>query len=464
MKIFANLATLVTVATMLFYPVSTIAKEAADEGVTKGKGEQKQDSAVNADAHPAPCRSWIDPHVQPQMALLCIHGLGLNSDAFANFGQRMAARGIATYAIDVRGFGSWMKAKGQEQVNFDQCLGDVQATLQALHAANPGLPVFLLGESMGGAIALRACSMYPDLMDGLISSVPSGDRFQQKKTDLKVALEFLKGRNKQFDIGKQIVGQATENYPAVREDWESDPLDRMDLSAEQLIQFQKFMNDNHDAAKKIDKLPVLILQGTLDTLVKPEGTWELFNDLATRKKTFVALPSEHLVLEEGQAKSSKYDARTAALVVGWLHAWEPNENVLSTPDAGAPAAVGGTVPSGALPSTTTVQSDVGPATDGTIFSGAPTVLIFEASWCVECQGLDQLVSQAKQLAGDKVKVAVKSVDVDDPANAQLVKSLGIAPIPTCVFLKSNGTVNSVLIGRSSVDNIAQAMQGISANQ
>ena len=82
----------------------------------------------------------------------------------------MAKRGVATYAIDVRGFGSWMKAEGHEEVDFQACLNDVKTALETIHAAHPGLKVFLLGESMGGAIALRAASMYPQLIDGLISS------------------------------------------------------------------------------------------------------------------------------------------------------------------------------------------------------------------------------------------------------------------------------------------------------
>src|SRR5262249_14728021 len=151
--------------------------------------------------------------------------------------------------------------------------------------ANPGLPFILMGESMGGAIALRFASEHPEMIDGLISSVPAGERFQQKKTDLKVAVEMLKGPNKQFDIGQSIVKQATKNEK-LRNDWASDPLDRMDLSPKDLMHFQKFMNENHDAAKSITSLPVLFVQGTRDRLVKPEGTWDLFNQLSTGNKVF----------------------------------------------------------------------------------------------------------------------------------------------------------------------------------
>ncbi len=211
-----------------------------------------------------------------------------------------------------------MKNGGHDQVDFDGCLNDIKTTLKSIRAANPGLPIFLLGESMGGAIALRATSMYPDLINGLISAVPSGDRFKQKKTDLKVALEYLKGANKQFDVGASIVDQATVN-PKLRKDWADNPLDRMDLSPKELIQFQSFMNDNHDSAKKITNVPVLMVQGTDDKLVKPEGTWELFNEIACQQKSFLAVPSEHLIYEEQQDKEGVEDRVVDQMTIAWIN-------------------------------------------------------------------------------------------------------------------------------------------------
>jgi len=255
--------------------------------------------------------------MKPKALLLCIHGLGLYSGSYANFGKHLARLGISVYAIDVRGFGSWMRNGGHEQVDFDGCLRDVKTTLNSIRAANPGIPVFLLGESMGGAIALRAASMYPDLINGLISAVPSGDRFKQKKTNLKVALQFLKGPNKQFDVGTSVVDQATKN-PKLRKDWADNPLDRMDLSPKELIQFQSFMNDNHDSAKNITTVPVLMVEGNNDKLVKPEGTWELFNDIECEQKSFLAVPSEHLIYEEQQDKERVYDRRIDRLTAAWI--------------------------------------------------------------------------------------------------------------------------------------------------
>jgi alpha-beta hydrolase superfamily lysophospholipase len=291
----------------------------------KGKGKKTKKSKRGT----PPCLAWIDPDVEPKAVLLCVHGLGLYNGTYEPFGKRMAKLGIATYAIDMRGFGSWMEAKGRQRVDFEAALADVGAVLKVIRRAHPGLPVFLLGESMGGAIALQATALYPDLIDGVISSVPAGDRFQQKRTALKVALRLLANPNKPFDVGTHVIEQATEK-PEVREAWSKDPLARINISPRELLQFQAFMNNNHAAARKIKATPVLIVQGCRDRLVRPEGTVELYNELATADRQLVLVPSaEHLIFEEEQFNDEIVD-----LTVGWI-----NGHLSKKAAAGKPAAL-----------------------------------------------------------------------------------------------------------------------------
>lgn len=260
----------------------------------------------------APCLSWLNPLGKPRAIILCVHGLGLHSGSFEQFGKAMAPRGYAVYAVDVRGFGSWMAAKGREKCDFKHCTDDIVSTLKVLHMVNPGVPVFLLGESMGGAIALDVAAENPTLINGLISAVPAAERFKTGKTDFKVFMHLLTG-NRKVNVEKSVVHQATSD-PSLREEWTEDPLDRMNLSAKELMQFQAFMNDNHERAKMIDKMPVLIVQGGKDKLVKAEGTRELFEELVTQDKQMAMVNgAEHLVYEQGQFSKEVID-----LTDGWI--------------------------------------------------------------------------------------------------------------------------------------------------
>ncbi len=246
-----------------------------------------------------PTLCWGEKISGPKVAILCIHGLGLHKGAFDEFGKVMAAKGIPTYAIDVRGFGDWY-LKGDEKLDLAQTLADIHSTLLNIKAKYPGTPIYILGESMGGAVALHAAAEFPDLVSGLISSVPSGDRWSGVGQDLKVGLHVLAGGfNGRFNVGKHVVEHATHDEQ-LRKRWEDDPASRSKFSPEELILFQNFMNRNNAVAAKLTSMPVLILQGAHDKLVRPGGSFNVWDHLATPDRTFAASKStEHLIFEYG---------------------------------------------------------------------------------------------------------------------------------------------------------------------
>lgn len=480
-----------------------------------------------------PCLSWIEPGVETKAVLLCVHGLGLNSGSWQAFGQKMSRQGLPTYAIDVRGFGSWMEAKGHKNVNFNACIDDVQDTLAWIHKAHADRAVFLVGESMGGAIALQCAARYPDMMSGLISACASGDRFKEKKTDLQVALHILTGPRRDFDIGKSVVNQATTN-PELRQEWSLDPLNRMDLSAKDLVQFQKFMNHNHDAAQEIKTMPVLMVQGSKDGLVKPEGTEELFKELSTPNKQLMMVPNgEHLVFEQGQCSEQTLDQ-----VAKWIFEHTPSEEKLTNsslspigqlilearealdnqhisqaknllhaackkapkdPEAhyllgvahykshhfalafrqlrlarkyakGAPIAQDANAMMMSMPanivaseidSTMSVQTGFtkpGSREGREAVAGKPRVVVFNAKWCAPCKDMSATVTEAEKRYG--TQVIFKTIDVDDPNNQALVDHFAIGPVPTTVFITSEGQVADFQIGYAGIDGLVNGLNKI----
>ncbi len=259
-----------------------------------------------------PYRSWL-PVNKPKEVLLCVHGLGFSSLSYTEFGHVMASRGYAVYAIDVRGFGEWMNSR-ENKVDFEGCLGDIEAALKTLRKNYAGCKIDLVGESMGGAIVLAAASRNPQLVDGIISSVPSSDRYAKMSSTLIVGAKFLTNKDKQMDIAPEVVERATENK-ALQKHMEATPTNRMKLSPKELKQFNDFMKGNYDAAALIEKTPILLMAGFKDKLVKPEGTVELFNSISTDDKLLMVVgDGEHLLLEENQLTEQLTD-----LLITWLN-------------------------------------------------------------------------------------------------------------------------------------------------
>jgi alpha-beta hydrolase superfamily lysophospholipase len=276
-------------------------------------------SANGSSSKPAPAAArtvervvWREPDTKPRAVVLCLHGLGLHKGTFEAFGKRLAKAGFVVYAIDMRGFGSWLEKSTRSKIDFNGCLSDIHSTISSIQKEYPGLPVFLLGESMGGAIALRATALYPNQVAGLISSVPSGDRFKAGSQRLKVALHAItEGLNKPMSVSN-IVEQATEKQD-LRSTWRNDPAAKLQLTPMELIAFDHFMDDNYIFAGKVTNTPVLFMQGCKDKLVRPAGTWDLFDHLKTpdRERVF-STTAEHLIFEEGQFSNDDF---------GYLLSW-----------------------------------------------------------------------------------------------------------------------------------------------
>ncbi len=245
-----------------------------------------------------PLIQWPSQEQPAKAAILCIHGLGLDNRSFTGFGHEMQKRGYSVYAMDVRGFGSWLSSPGQEDVHFDDTVKDIGTVLHLIKERENNLPVFLLGESMGGAIALRGAAAQGTNIAGVISSVPSAELFQQRRMSMSVAFHLLQGgKNKPFRVGDMVAEGATSNEELAKK-WKNDAKAKMEMSPKELIKFAVFMRTTKKECEKIEKTPALLIQGLKDKLVKPAGTVELFEAVSNDDKALLLLGTfDHLIFE-----------------------------------------------------------------------------------------------------------------------------------------------------------------------
>jgi alpha-beta hydrolase superfamily lysophospholipase len=315
-----NLALAVVLAVSFGAPMGE-SKAQGESGGTPASGESdeiggKEIRVPTEEPIQAPCVSWLPADGKPRVAMLCIHGFSLHKGCYAAFGKEMAKDGIATYAIDLRGFGELKDTKHHTELDFDGCLVDIKAELEQIHKNHPGLPVIILGESMGGAIALRATALYPKLVSGLVSSVPARDRFAMNGGEAKVGIKaglstIFGGYSKPINNDAMVAVEKISEKEDLRSQWTSDPLMRTNFSPKEFVQFDRFMADNLAAAGLVKETPVLFIQGTNDKLIRPAGTWKLFERLSTPNRQMVlSKNSEHLIFEEGQYRTDDLDFLT----------------------------------------------------------------------------------------------------------------------------------------------------------
>lgn len=90
----------------------------------------------------------------PKGVVLIIHGLGDHGGRYQALAESMVARGWCVYAIDLPGHGRSPGARGRVD-SFRGLLGDIEAACQTMADRFPGLPLVVLGCSMGGNLVLN---------------------------------------------------------------------------------------------------------------------------------------------------------------------------------------------------------------------------------------------------------------------------------------------------------------------
>lgn len=109
------------------------------------------DALLTGDGERLPLLSW-QPAGVPSAVALGLHGYGDYRKAFDLAGRWLAPRGVALYAYDQRGFGE-TGSRGY-WAGADALVDDCADAVRVLREAHPGVPLVVIGESMGGSVAL----------------------------------------------------------------------------------------------------------------------------------------------------------------------------------------------------------------------------------------------------------------------------------------------------------------------
>ena len=124
-----------------------------------------------ADGARLPYRQWLPPD-DPRIVVLALHGIDDSRDAWEAPGPLLAAQGIAVIAPDERGFGA-TPGRGYWP-GTARMVSDARAMVLDLRTRYPDAKLYLMGESMGGAVLL-ALAASPDApqVDGYVFSSPA---------------------------------------------------------------------------------------------------------------------------------------------------------------------------------------------------------------------------------------------------------------------------------------------------
>lgn len=225
----------------------------------------------SADGTKLQYRAWPQPGATATFAV--IHGLGEHSGRYAHFALGMAAHGFATYALDLRGHGKSPGPRGHID-SWSQWRDDVSAFVHQVESVAGG-EVVPLGHSFGGAALLSTV---------LSGKLPKSRRFvvSSPALSLKVAaprwkLQLGAVASKiapRLAMSNEVDPGTVSRIPEVVEAYRKDPLVHDRISSRMFTEWQAASADILARAGAI-RVPFLILAGTADALIDPEGSTAL---------------------------------------------------------------------------------------------------------------------------------------------------------------------------------------------
>jgi lysophospholipase len=246
---------------------------------------------------------------QPRAAVVVVHGLAEHGGRYDRLGRTLAAADISTFALDLRGHGESDGRRGHASsfACFLQDLDRFQREVQGL--LEPETPMFLLGHSMGGLIALRYQQEYPGRFRGLVAVSPwlaTAVSVPRWKVNLANGLaRFLPA----LPFRAHIRPEQLSHDPAVLHAHRNDPLIHDTITPRLFTAVSTAMGT---VLQRIDRLtvPLLFLLAGADPLVDTEHSVDFARSLSAHDVTLHVYPGlYHEVLNEQRATAVYRDLR-----------------------------------------------------------------------------------------------------------------------------------------------------------
>lgn len=233
--------------------------------------------------------------------MISVHGIGSH---FQNIGYKfkynLEGRSKFFYELDLLSYAIELEGHGLSQgercciYNFDDLVEDVKKLIDILKEKNQGLPFYLTGFSMGGAIIVHLCIKYPKLVSGIVLMAPMcgiSDSMKPSKP-IEYGLRFLL----YFFPTKQWVPGSDEEFLdkcSINEEYKNlKKMDTISYKSNQrlttafqcLIACEFIKNNSH-----LFETPLILFHGNNDLVTDYNISHKFFNRISSKDKKFITL-------------------------------------------------------------------------------------------------------------------------------------------------------------------------------
>jgi alpha-beta hydrolase superfamily lysophospholipase len=231
---------------------------------------------------------YWEPESPPRAVLLVAHGAGEHSARYRQLAQFFTGHSYIVAALDLNGHGNSEGIPGHVN-SFEDYLLELGALHKQVTEHFAGVPVFLLGHSMGGLIGSLYLLQHQSQFQGAILSGPAIKTIQQPPWLQVLIIRLLAVLAPRLGV-LQLDASGVSRDPQEVKKYVEDPLVlHGKMSARMVRELFAGMNAIQAEAAKIT-LPILLLHGGEDVMTSPEGSRFLCDHVSSTDKTLKIYP------------------------------------------------------------------------------------------------------------------------------------------------------------------------------
>jgi acylglycerol lipase len=231
-------------------------------------------------------QAWLPPG--PCRAVVVIgHGAGEHSGRYLHVADRLVREGYAVYALDHRGHG---RSAGPRALvdRMNNLVADLDTLVVRATEEQPGVPVFLLGHSMGGLASLCYALSHQDRLDALALSGPLA-AVEAAPAAVQIIAKVLSAVAPRLPVYR-VDPTLVSRDPAVVAAYEADPLVRHGKLPVRTVAELAAAVESLPGAVPTITVPTLILYGDADQICPTEGSIMLGRLIGATDRTIKSYP------------------------------------------------------------------------------------------------------------------------------------------------------------------------------
>jgi acylglycerol lipase len=214
--------------------------------------------------------------------LLLVHGLAEHSGRYEHVGAWFAARGCAVHAYDQQGHGRSAGIRGHVR-RFSDYLDDLEAMLRFVRERHPGLPIVLVGHSMGGLVVAAFARERGPEVAGIVTS-GAALRLADAVSGAKVfAVRVLARLLPRMRFDTQLDPAGLSRVSEVVRAYVDDPLVFRKITMSLAKELFGAIRRTAEGARDV-RLPALLLHGEADPICPAEASRRFFAQLGAAEK------------------------------------------------------------------------------------------------------------------------------------------------------------------------------------